>query len=988
MKNYLRLLLCLLNVLQTGQGTFAQIPLLQHYTVREGLPSNKVYCTIRDTRGFIWMATDNGLARFDGSDFKTFTVKDGLPDNDVYTVFEDHEGRLWVLTSKQTPCFFFKNKLHTAANDTFLAKYFNDPDRFRFTVNPYLKRLVFFVIWQEQYTVLEHGRPPHVLKHIREPRSRIKGGVFSLYSQDGTDYLIDAISVYNLSSGVFRAQRIPGNFTQTSLYGQDAGMSCGTNIDRAFLFRLQHDSVIRIKTFPFSCYPINTSAKPILKGSSDSLYILKEDRLLNMTHLCRSGKRFTRILHDIDNNWWFCTNNDGVYLWSPNNSDILSYGDEISTLCVSPDQKLLMAGMENKQILLTRNFRKPVCLSLPFNSPILTRITSLLPDKENVYVGGDFQLLHYQIKKTKVEVLKSDHFRSLVTFTKDLEWCSDGKLFIGATSGAGIYDPQTRRITDSIWNIRTTAVCRVDRTGDFLGTIDGLYFRKAGELKVRRFTLSPLLDKARITDIKVDKNGKIWVGTAQYGLFIFDDRNIIQIDDDLAEEASISSYFVKQIYFDTKDRAWICTDKGLNRVKLSAQNKFTVEKINTASGFVNNNVNACVMVGDTLYMATADGINRLIYTPHEPKERPGLEITQTYINNKIKALFQGIPLPFDSNSISIEYSAIAYQNPANIEFRYRLLGASESWIRTQNKRIDLLSLKPGNYRFEITARNTVTGLCSATRSLMFSVQPPWYGTWWFYLIASSILIALVLLLIKTRINAVKRHSQEINRINKTFAELEMQSLRAQMNPHFIFNAMTAIQHYFVSSTEEKANAYMSRFAHLIRQMLDYSSNNFIPLNEEIDLLRNYLDLEAMRFDFKISYTIECSDNLVTKDYRLPSLLLQPIVENAVNHGLRMAGMKGTVSIAFILTEEFLICKITDDGVGINYALSHGSQRHQHQSKGLDITRRRIESVNLMHNTQVSMTVKDLSEDHEEITGTCIQIQFPLTLVSSTINPNT
>ncbi|HEY1044841.1 MAG TPA: two-component regulator propeller domain-containing protein, partial [Bacteroidia bacterium] len=140
--------------------TIGQTPLLQHYTIQDGLPSNKVYCAIRDRRGFAWLATDNGLVRFDGSSFKIYTVKDGLPDNDVFTVFEDNKGKVWVLTSKQTPCFFLDDKLYTAANDTFLAKYFNDPDRYRFTVNPYLKRLMFFVIWEEHYTAVEYGQPP------------------------------------------------------------------------------------------------------------------------------------------------------------------------------------------------------------------------------------------------------------------------------------------------------------------------------------------------------------------------------------------------------------------------------------------------------------------------------------------------------------------------------------------------------------------------------------------------------------------------------------------------------------------------------------------------------------------------------------------------------------------------------------------------------------------------------------------------------------
>ncbi|HEY1045986.1 MAG TPA: histidine kinase, partial [Bacteroidia bacterium] len=587
---------------------------------------------------------------------------------------------------------------------------------------------------------------------------------------------------------------------------------------------------------------------------------------------------------------------------------------------------MIIAGLENKRILLLKNLKKPSYHSLPAKNHILTRITSLLPEKGRVYIGGDFQLGFFDIKKSRFKELKSKEFRSLLTFIKDLEFDSEGKILIGATSGAGIYDLIKKKITDSIWNIRTTAVYQVKGKGIYLGTINGLYFRKEGEVNVNRYVSNQLLNNARITDIRADNKNRLWIGTAQYGVFIVVENKILHLDDDISKEAYLSSYYVKQIYFDNKNRTWICTENGLNKIELSNQNKFKVEHINVVSGLANNNVNACTVLNDTLYLATLQGVSRLIYEPSVAKETPKLEITQTYVNNNIAELTNGIRLKFNKNSISIEFTAIAFQSPQDIEYHYRLFGASETWTITKNKRVDLLSLKPGDYKFEIYARNTTTLKKSNIQSLTFTVLQPWYSTWWFCLLCFTLIVSLVYLLIKRRINTVKKRSAELNKINKTFAELEMQALRAQMNPHFIFNAMTAIQHYFVSNDEIKANAYMSRFAQLIRRMLDYSSNNFIPLNEEIDLLKNYLDLEAMRFDHKISYTIGTDEELNPSEYKLPSLMLQPIIENAVNHGLRMAGMAGEIKLNFELKDNFLLCNITDNGVGIKYAISHKNQQ--------------------------------------------------------------
>ncbi|WP_238807073.1 PAS domain S-box protein [Emticicia aquatica] len=215
--------------------------------------------------------------------------------------------------------------------------------------------------------------------------------------------------------------------------------------------------------------------------------------------------------------------------------------------------------------------------------------------------------------------------------------------------------------------------------------------------------------------------------------------------------------------------------------------------------------------------------------------------------------------------------------------------------------------------------------------------------------------------------------------NKSKAELELRALQMQMNPHFVFNALNSIQSYVMNQDTFTANSYLSKFARLIRLFLDSSRSKFITLAEEINLLTLYIELENIRFDNKFDFEITIEPN-VSKYIEIPTMILQPFVENAINHGLRYKLTKGFLSIRFYSELGYLICKIEDNGVGRKNAERIQTKSSKgYQSQGLKITAERLLAYNKINDANIVFSVNDKirnAEDPNAEVGTVIEIRFP------------
>jgi LytS/YehU family sensor histidine kinase len=215
-------------------------------------------------------------------------------------------------------------------------------------------------------------------------------------------------------------------------------------------------------------------------------------------------------------------------------------------------------------------------------------------------------------------------------------------------------------------------------------------------------------------------------------------------------------------------------------------------------------------------------------------------------------------------------------------------------------------------------------------------------------------------------------------MNRKIAEVTQANLRQQMNPHFIFNTLNSIQYYMYQHDKLATNNYLTKFSSLMRKVLENSQHTSVPLRDELDALKLYLELEIIRFKDKFSYEITVDEELDTLLYKVPTMLIQPYVENSICHGLIPAENKGEIKIDLKLKDEYISCTIEDNGIGRDAAMEKKKKsENNHNSLGTQIVASRLDLVNALYGTSLKTIYTDLKNDAGESEGTRVEIQIPI-----------
>ena len=259
----------------------------------------------------------------------------------------------------------------------------------------------------------------------------------------------------------------------------------------------------------------------------------------------------------------------------------------------------------------------------------------------------------------------------------------------------------------------------------------------------------------------------------------------------------------------------------------------------------------------------------------------------------------------------------------------------------------------------------------------FTINIPFWKTWGFLIASAVLVISSFLFFIRLRIRKIKNNEKLKTELNKKIANIESQALRAQMNPHFIFNTLSSIQHYISNHNTDAALKYLSKFAKLMRKIMENSQHQMITVAEEINALNLYLELEVMRFDKKFEYHI-IIDPLIDQNYdRIPSMLIQPYVENAIIHGLLPKHGTGEISIILQKQNDTILCVIEDSGIGRESSKKFKKNRvQQHKSMGMSITQERLDILNASLSSNINSEIIDQYENGEP-TGTKVILVIPL-----------
>jgi len=346
-----------------------------------------------------------------------------------------------------------------------------------------------------------------------------------------------------------------------------------------------------------------------------------------------------------------------------------------------------------------------------------------------------------------------------------------------------------------------------------------------------------------------------------------------------------------------------------------------------------------------------------------------------------------IVLPYNLNRFESELGMLDFTPNRKIQYEYRLVNYDKEWTKTGTRNyIVYANIPPGDYILEYTAINLNNiAAQKIVNRIPIEILAPWWQQWWFRTLAVLSLAALAYQIYtnyrdkKLRLLRQEERERKIVEMNRQMNEMRLMAIRSQMNPHFIFNCLNSIQKMIVVEDVNGAYQYLSKFSKLLRLVLDNSEKNFISLSREMEMNSLYFELESLRFKKSFEYKIDIDESIDPETTQVPSLLLQPFIENAIWHGLMHREGEKRLWIQFSKKDNQLLCTIEDNGVGREYSAAIKAQKlgtHYFESKGTKLSEQRIELLNQQLEGRAAIKITDLKNGNGAI-GTRVTIELPL-----------
>jgi two-component sensor histidine kinase len=920
--------------------------------VKDGLAGSTVYDLCQDKEGFIWFATDAGVSRFDGTHFKNFTLDDGLPSNEILRVFSDTKGRIWMAPFKKTICYYYKGRIHTQENDTLLSQV----------------KLSEFTSWFAEDNrgdiMIQAGEKLAYLKNA--------GG---LDFHVTNFYLKDAASVTDYVGGEgFLVATL-----DTIFYVKDGKFS--------FFFDHQPLDLKENLTITFADLKSWSFEKKLgivnldIKGlklrfvNTDNGSWEMDTVTMKYIYLHLPGKTVTHVIRDDENNIWFATLGHGVFKLV--SKIFLNYRFENS---------------QEPEIYSIEKWNNTIVAGSTFSSLYTIKDSGITYNKLDQHLENKWL---YNIKRNRIYCLKktsrgqlligqdallmslSQDAKPVITWIpaiKSLYEINDSIILVGGKNHAITVRPSDLKHLDTIWYERSTAVYYTNNEY-YIGTTDGCFVVQKDKSSQSLGKLVPVLN-SHISQIVGGTDNIIWIATYGKGVIgIKDKKQVVHI----TTQEGLSSNICRTLTI--KDNTlWVGTDKGLNKIDISQPGDPAITTYTTADGLASNIVNAVFADGNEIYIGSPSGLTYFDKSKVAVNSKSRLKILSVRIGNKVMPVDSAYTISYKENSIKLDFTCISFRSEGDIIYKYRLKGLTNDWDSTRSTSLEYASLPSGTFEFEIIAINKF-GLQSNMETIRFVVNPPLWKTVWFRILAIAIIVGLAWLIVMMQFNRFKKKEREKSNIRQQLNELEQKALRAQMNPHFIFNCLSSIQSFIITKDFETTNNYLTEFARLIRQTLDNSEKTSISIENEVRYLSSYIDIERMRYGHSFDYTIEVSPEVKQDFTYIPNMILQPYVENCIRHGLRHNEMQGLIQIKFRQTESELTCIVEDNGIGRKKAAEYKSRiRIEYQSRGMKLTEERINLLNKNQDEKIKIEVVDLEHPDGEAGGTKVIIHFPTTIL--------
>ena len=583
--------------------------------------------------------------------------------------------------------------------------------------------------------------------------------------------------------------------------------------------------------------------------------------------------------------------------------------------------------------------------------PSNTTSTAFDSEKNDLLIAGEYenrvQLFVYDVEQHEIEVLPMAQY----------------PLLARSKINHLYYDINSRKLYISSFN---QGLLVADWSNNKLG--------KAKKLSV------PEMTEKNIISINMDNAGNLLVGSYE-GLYIVD-REQYKIIRHITTSDGLSNDVIAACIQDKYGMYWIATFSGLH---VMHPRDFHIGLFQKKDGLpyeeFNRNAAATTKNGNLLF-GTGNGflkVNPDIFKENQPT------FSILYGGATLKTKDEDIELdtlPLSAVSMRLgNFSGIDillgnndWGRKEEVTYYYRVEDLDSEWSKTRENPIRIDRLPEGKYNIQIKASSRSGHWSSNSLTIPIDLYVPFYNKNWVRIVSVSLFISMIAL---TYLINYRRRARTKFEFQSRVSDLELRLLQSQMNPHFIFNALGAIQFYIFNNQKDIAENYLSKFASLMRMFLESSRNNFITLKEEVRLLKGYVELEHLRFPDKFESTFDIKLDDQMDNYSVPAMLFQPFLENSINHGLFHSDESGKLFIRFYDDAQALYCEIEDNGIGRRRAREIKSKSiRMYKSRSTQIIEERIEVLKEAENMHIKIAYDDYDPSADGKSGTKVTIRIP------------
>jgi hypothetical protein len=659
------------------------------------------------------------------------------------------------------------------------------------------------------------------------------------------------------------------------------------------------------------------------------------------------------VIQDHEGGIWFASLSNGIFYLKNLRVKTLHFDPNSRLTSISSLKEKLFIGYYNGDVFIlnTNNFECNYYPEFKSQAPAILQADT---SENSIYVGNrDFTAWSAQGSKPIIH----EGFRTIKISEDNLVTTP----FFTSYSGFYVKSGDTFIVTHTRVKIKDMIVLNRDT---FLATPKAPFKFVQGKM----IKMGNEKTNLRIEDMDLFRKGVV-CATLGDGFLYYGPDTIFAIK----KINGLLHNITTEVFVQNDSTIWLATIKGANKIVFDSRFNYTIYSYTIADGLISNEVVDFDVTDNYVWIASKRGLNMI-----DENDLPQQQVPELFLSiQKVSASGREISitdnkfvLADDDKNIQIFFNAISFSQNQSLEYSYQLLPGSKEWHNTSNRSIVFPTLAPGNYTLKIKASSDHVHW-SEEIELEIIITPPYWQSWWFIMLMVLGICSIIMFIFRYRLK-----QQKLKTLN---LEMEMKALRAQMNPHFIFNSMASIQNFILKGNIEDSNLYLTKFSRLIRGVLENSKTEFISIKKEIEILGLYIELERLRVN-QFEYILQIDPAIPIEKFQIPPMILQPFVENAIWHGLASLGEKGILKLEFKLVENKILCIIDDNGKGRNQQkpTSDPAQKPmKEKSYGIEITMERLQVLKKNYQLEMELNIIDKFSVNKIPEGTRVEILLPI-----------